>query len=335
MEASSIGEHEWMSIYVRGSPPMIQQMIQDGTLLVPKDFDWKTSLQERHKALQSIKSIKVESNGEMIKLVRFNEEGPDVFRLEEGEYVIEVQIRAAKVVDAIYFITNRQRRYGGGGPGGYYNSLKGQCLVGGDAPVELWHLKFLVKTFKPYWYQDPLYNFVFSPRLLKITVVSGKLVNLLSFEWNDGRKRHAGAEYEGLIPVVEVYNSDSDNEEGELCNDARFVLFFGMLRKGKRKWNVKSLPKQDIESKLRRYHKYEIILGPNEYVVGYEARVGKVMDAISFQTNKRYLGPYGGTGGKLQGYVYGENLQDITLEDCVWKDDLIVRKISNPVWAGK
>eukprot|EP01126_Amoeba_proteus_P034362 TRINITY_DN3422_c0_g1_i1.p1 TRINITY_DN3422_c0_g1~~TRINITY_DN3422_c0_g1_i1.p1 ORF type:complete len:331 (+),score=78.59 TRINITY_DN3422_c0_g1_i1:79-993(+) len=304
MEASSIGEHEWMSIYVRGSPPMIQQMIQDGTLLVPKDFDWKTSLQERHKALQSIKSIKVESNGEMIKLVRFNEEGPDVFRLEEGEYVIEVQIRAAKVVDAIYFITNRQRRYGGGGPGGYYNSLKGQCLVGGDAPVELWHLKFLVKTFKPYWYQDPLYNFVFSPRLLKITVVSGKLVNLLSFEWNDGRKRHAGAEYEGLIPVVEVYNSDSDNEEGELCNDAR-------------------------------YHKYEIILGPNEYVVGYEARVGKVMDAISFQTNKRYLGPYGGTGGKLQGYVYGENLQDITLEDCVWKDDLIVRKISNPVWAGK
>eukprot|EP01126_Amoeba_proteus_P034368 TRINITY_DN3422_c0_g1_i9.p1 TRINITY_DN3422_c0_g1~~TRINITY_DN3422_c0_g1_i9.p1 ORF type:complete len:241 (+),score=56.13 TRINITY_DN3422_c0_g1_i9:146-868(+) len=240
----------------------------------------------------------------MIKLVRFNEEGPDVFRLEEGEYVIEVQIRAAKVVDAIYFITNRQRRYGGGGPGGYYNSLKGQCLVGGDAPVELWHLKFLVKTFKPYWYQDPLYNFVFSPRLLKITVVSGKLVNLLSFEWNDGRKRHAGAEYEGLIPVVEVYNSDSDNEEGELCNDAR-------------------------------YHKYEIILGPNEYVVGYEARVGKVMDAISFQTNKRYLGPYGGTGGKLQGYVYGENLQDITLEDCVWKDDLIVRKISNPVWAGK
>lgn len=81
-----------------------------------------------------------------------------------------------------------------------------------------------------------------------------------------------------------------------------------------------------------RYKKYVIILGPNEFVVGYEPRVGKVLDSISIQTNEQYLGPYGGNGGELKGYIYGDNLQDITLESVVWKDQLVVKKIREPVW---
>jgi hypothetical protein len=90
-----------------------------------------------------------------------------------------------------------------------------------------------------------------------------------------------------------------------------------------------------IEFDYRRYKKYEIVLALNEYVVGYEARVGKVLDAISFQTNEQYLGPYGGSGGELKGYVSGDNMQDITLTSVVWKEQLVVKKISAPVWKAQ
>lgn len=37
--------------------------------------------------------------------------------------------------------------------------------------------------------------------MTRITVVASKLVHMLSFEWNDGSFKIAGAEFEGLVPI--------------------------------------------------------------------------------------------------------------------------------------
>eukprot|EP01126_Amoeba_proteus_P048779 TRINITY_DN5661_c0_g1_i10.p1 TRINITY_DN5661_c0_g1~~TRINITY_DN5661_c0_g1_i10.p1 ORF type:complete len:302 (-),score=61.01 TRINITY_DN5661_c0_g1_i10:165-1070(-) len=300
---SSAEQAECRSRFIADSPIEVEKLIHEGALVIPRDFDWKASLQEREKAFRAIRSVAIEThNNELIKYLSFNDISDEVYHLDEGEFIVEVQVRAAKVVDAIHFVTNQGRRLGAGGTGGYYNSYKGQCLIGGEAPVELWHLKNLVKSFVPHWYQDPLYKFI-TPRLSKITVVSGKLVNLLSFEWTNGRTVHSGAEFEGLVPMTLTLEGDEK------------IMEIAQNRDSKNK-----------------HHKYVIILDPDEHVTCYQLRMGQVMDSIIFQTDKRTLGPFGGKGGKLQTPEKGKELKDVVLESVVWKDNLILKKI-DVVWG--
>eukprot|EP01127_Copromyxa_protea_P018873 TRINITY_DN6022_c0_g1_i1.p1 TRINITY_DN6022_c0_g1~~TRINITY_DN6022_c0_g1_i1.p1 ORF type:complete len:340 (-),score=60.53 TRINITY_DN6022_c0_g1_i1:179-1198(-) len=327
--ASFIGQTEWKTFYVRGSPLDVDSMERDGSLVIPADFDWKHELSQRHKAYQVIRNIKVEVHKEeFVKAIVFNSEDPDAWKLAEGEYIVEVRVRAAKVVDNIQFLTNRNRIYGGGGAGGYYNVYKGQCLVGGLAPVEFWYFKYLVRSFVPFWYQDPLYRFVVKKKVEKIDIVVSDIVQYLAIFWNDGTSKRAGAEFPGLVSKVIQGNEEDEDFHDHLDSDDELTTVdqLGL---------TENTPKIFSPPGYEKYKKYEIILGPNEFVVGFEVRASSILDAISFQTNEQYLGPYGGTGGSLKGYVSGENLQDLDLESVVRKDQSIVKKIFNPRWQTK
>lgn len=54
---------------------------------------------------------------------------PSLWLIILGEFINEVRVKAAKVVDNVQFVTNRGRTYGGGGTGGYYNVYTGTTPV--------------------------------------------------------------------------------------------------------------------------------------------------------------------------------------------------------------
>lgn len=70
--------------------------------------------------------------------------------------------------------------------------------------------------------------------------------------------------------------------------------------------------------------------------MGYEFRAGQIVDSITLWTNKRGLGCFGGTGGKVKDKRIaqpGETLGDIQIESKVFKNYTIVSNLVNPVWV--
>lgn len=77
-------------------------------------------------------------------------------------------------------------------------------------------------------------------------------------------------------------------------------------------------------------------MATDEYIVGYEIRAGAIVDSITLWTNKRGLGSFGGTGGKVKEKRLarpGESLSDIQIEHTKFKNLIVVSNVSNPSWV--
>jgi hypothetical protein len=69
--------------------------------------------------------------------------------------------------------------------------------------------------------------------------------------------------------------------------------------------------------------------------MGYEIRAGAIVDSITLWTNKKGLGTFGGTGGKIKEKKIanpGQTLVDIQIDTCKFKNFIMVQNISNPAW---
>lgn len=70
--------------------------------------------------------------------------------------------------------------------------------------------------------------------------------------------------------------------------------------------------------------------------MGYEVRAGAVVDSITLWTNKRGLGTFGGTGGKVKEKKLaqpGQTLGDIQIDATRFKNYVVIQNICNPVWT--
>lgn len=77
-------------------------------------------------------------------------------------------------------------------------------------------------------------------------------------------------------------------------------------------------------------------LNIDEYIIGFEARTGQVVDSITLWSNKRGLGTFGGPGGKPTEKTLGmpgESLVNLRVDTTKFKNSTVVHCITAAEWA--
>eukprot|EP01126_Amoeba_proteus_P064204 TRINITY_DN8956_c0_g1_i2.p1 TRINITY_DN8956_c0_g1~~TRINITY_DN8956_c0_g1_i2.p1 ORF type:complete len:188 (-),score=45.58 TRINITY_DN8956_c0_g1_i2:53-616(-) len=112
---------------------------------------------------------------------------------------------------------------------------------------------------------------------------------------------------------------------GDYLNFIEFIFNDGSFKRGG----------GNIEYIHYPYTRNEIVLAYDEYITAYELRSGQVIDSITFWTNKRGIGTFGGRGGRVKekkiGFP-GQTLVDVEIVSMKFKNSTMVQNITNSVW---
>jgi len=76
----------------------------------------------------------------------------------------------------------------------------------------------------------------------------------------------------------------------------------------------------------------DIILGDDEFVKKINLMQGLIVDSITFQTNIRVLGPFGGKGGDYRLTYGGRSLVDMDIAQCYFHRGICVARVV-PQWG--